>query len=260
VPLLILKLILSPALVVGASLAARRYGPKVGGWTAAFPIISGPILLFFAIEQGPAFAARAAAGTCLGTISLSAFALVYGRVARLMSRGPGRDRRWPVAMLAGWAAFAGFTLVLRGQKVPAIAAAALGVAALNLTARMLPDVRDGDDAPPPGWWDIPARALATAIMVLGLTEMAEMLGPTVSGLLAPFPVASSVLVGFAHGQAGFSAAERVLRGLVLGLQSFVAFCLVLSLLLAHVGIGWAFAAGLAVSCALQGIVLAVTRR
>src|SRR5260221_10047723 len=57
--LLILKLTLVPSLVLGATLAVRRWGPRIGGLLTGLPIVSGPALFFFAVEQGNAFAAVA---------------------------------------------------------------------------------------------------------------------------------------------------------------------------------------------------------
>ncbi len=58
--LLALKLLLSPALVGAASAAGRRFAPRVAGLAAALPIVAGPVLLFYALEQGTAFGAAAA--------------------------------------------------------------------------------------------------------------------------------------------------------------------------------------------------------
>lgn len=38
--ILLLKLLLAPALVVGSSLAGRRWGPRVSGMFAALPIVA----------------------------------------------------------------------------------------------------------------------------------------------------------------------------------------------------------------------------
>ena len=80
------KVLLAPSFVVGASLAARRFGPRIGGLVGGLPVVAGPILLVYALTQGADFAADAAAGTLLGLISLTAFVVVYGRLA---GRSPG---------------------------------------------------------------------------------------------------------------------------------------------------------------------------
>ena len=62
--LLAVKLTLAPAFVVGASLASRRFGPRMGGLIAGLPVVAGPILLVYALAHGRAFASGAAAGRC----------------------------------------------------------------------------------------------------------------------------------------------------------------------------------------------------
>ena len=43
--LLLLKVLLAPALVLGTSLAGRRWGPQVAGVLVTLPIVAGPILV-----------------------------------------------------------------------------------------------------------------------------------------------------------------------------------------------------------------------
>jgi hypothetical protein len=63
-----LKLILTPILIGSASLAGRKWGAALGGWLVGLPLTSGPIALFLALEQGTAFASRAALGILFGLV------------------------------------------------------------------------------------------------------------------------------------------------------------------------------------------------
>ena len=67
---LFLRIVLAPALVAGASLLGRSFGPRVSGWLLGFPVVGGPVLWFYAREQGAQFAAWAAAAPWLGLLSL----------------------------------------------------------------------------------------------------------------------------------------------------------------------------------------------
>src|SRR3954447_6339726 len=104
-----LKLVVAPALVGAATLAGRRWGERVGGVVSAFPAIVGPVLLIAALQHGTAFAGRAASGTLLGLVALSAFAVAYGRVARRAG--------WQASLAAGWAA-AGVLALALGAPAP----------------------------------------------------------------------------------------------------------------------------------------------
>jgi len=109
-------------------------------------------------------------------------------------------------------------------------------------------------------WDIPARLVVTTAIVLLLTGLATALGPSLTGLLATFPLYGAVLAGFAHHLEGPGPAIRVLRGLLLGLFAFAGFFFVLALLIERANIAQAFAAAIAAALALQGGALWIMRR
>src|SRR5690242_16910442 len=119
----LIEVVLAPALVGAATLAARRWGERIGGLVSAFPAIVGPVLLVDALEHGTGFAGRAASGTLLGLIALSAFALAYARAA---ARGLG----WPAALAVGWAAAGAAGLAV--SRVAAGPVVGLAAAAVSL--------------------------------------------------------------------------------------------------------------------------------
>ncbi|WP_397351731.1 hypothetical protein [Nonomuraea gerenzanensis] len=91
------------------------------------------------------------------------------------------------------------------------------------------------------WWDLPGRAAATAVLVVTLTTAAGALGPQATGVLAPFPIATSVLTAFVLAQRGPAAAVQVLRGIPQGLIGFAVFCVLAALLIEPWGVGAGFA-------------------
>jgi hypothetical protein len=241
---LTLKLVVTPALIGTATLVGRRWGQSVGGWLVGLPLTTGPVAFFIALEQGPAFGAAAAAGSLAGAVAEAAFAVAYGRSAPRAG--------WLPCLVAGTAAYAVVAAALQGMALGPLALLAVALAALIVSVRLLPSERLGAAAPPPPWWDVPTRmALATAV-VLALTALAPRLGATLSGLLATYPLFAVILTAFGHRQEGAGAAVSVLRGLLFGLFSFVAFCLVLSLGLVRLGIAGAFAAAVVVALLVQG--------
>ncbi len=248
--LLAVKVLLAPAFVVGASLAARRFGPRVGGLIAGLPVVAGPVLLAYAIEHGSEFAASAAVGTLLGLVSLIAFVVVYARLAA--------HAFWWSCMLAGWLAFGLATAAFSTLSLPA--GAALGVAALGLLVGLLATPRTpprvGPPPTPPSW-DLPLRAGCALALVLSLTAVAGWLGPQLSGLLAPFPIIATVLATFTHAQAGATEVQRLLRWLLGGYGAFALFCFTLAVTLPSLGTAAGFALATAVALATQGVILLV---
>ena len=207
--ILILKLILVPTLIALVTLAGRRWGAAVAGWLSAFPVVAGPILLFVALEQGAAFAARSAAATLSAVLAVLVFGLSYAWAATRFS--------WPICAMIGFAAY--FVAVLALNYWAPTLLFALPVAPAN---------------------DLFFRMAAGAILVLVVTHFAAGMGPTLSGVLAMFPVMGSVLVVFSHRNYGAGFAIHLLRGMVLGFYAFSTFCVVLALTLTKLSIGAAF--------------------
>jgi len=249
---LAVKLLLTPALVVAASLVARRWGGQVGGWLVGFPLTSAPVAYVLLLEHGPGFAAEAALATLLGVLSQAAFAVAYSRVARRFG--------WPLSLLAGTAAFAASTFVLLQLRLPVYAAAAFVVAGLTLAvaATPLPRGRVHQSSPPA--WDLPARVLVATTFILVVTGLAGLMGPILTGLATPFPLYAALLAVFAHLQDGRWSATAVMHGLLVGLYGFGAFFLVLGVLLVRLGPLVAFAAAITAVLVVQGAALLVSRR
>jgi hypothetical protein len=250
---LAVKLLLAPAFVIGASLVARRFGSSVGGVLAGLPVVAGPILLVYELQHGSIFAAHAAKGTLLGLLSLTVFVVIYGRLAPRAS--------WMPCVLAGWLAFALGTFALDGVEPPIGLSLVLVLAGFGLGASLLPRVFSGQaTAIIRPSWDLPARALCAAALVLTLTALASWLGPRLSGLLAPFPVIATVLAAFTHKQCGAAETIRLLRSMLSGYVAFALFCATLAITLNNLSASLAFALATAAALITQAIVLALTRR
>ena len=252
--LLLVKLALAPLLVVGSSLAGRRWGHEVSGLLVALPLVAGPILLITELEHGAHFAARAAAASLLGLVALATFVVVFARVAR--------HAGWPVAVLAGWIAFLAVALAFGQTAIPAGISFALAAGAFALAPRLLPADPPEQDVPIAGLpaWDLPARAIATALLVLGLTGAAAGLGPRLTGVLTPFPVSNTVLAAFVLVLEGPVQADTFLRGFLRGAFGFAAFCFAVAVLVVPLDAAGAFTLALGGALAVQLIARVIVGR
>ncbi len=251
---LLLKILVTPAIIGTASLAGRRWGHSISGWLIALPLTTGPITFFLALSHGPAFAANAAAGTLAGGISQAAFVTAYSQLAW--------HWKWPYTLAAAVAGFAICTVVLEQVTLPLLPLCAFVFLVFILVLKALPrqtDPNEVTDALPPRW-DIPLRMLIATVFVLVITALAPSFGPRLTGLLAPFPLFTTILVAFAHHQTGPAAAIKVLHGLLLGLFSYASFFFVLAILLVPAGIGLAFAIAIVTVLTMQGIMLWLLQR
>jgi hypothetical protein len=247
------KIVLAPTFVMGASVAARRYGTRIGGLIGGLPVVAGPILLVFALDHGRAFAASASAATLLGIVSLIAFIVVYARLAGGV--------HWAASLLLGWSAFFAMTGALSAVTVSTPVALACVLVAVAAALLALPRSRGErlSDAIPPAW-DLPLRGASALALVLALTALAGQLGAKLSGLLAPFPVIASVLAVFTHALHGEDDLQRIMRGFVLGLVAYALFCFALAEALGSLSIAAAFAVAVAAALGTQSIALALSWR
>lgn len=233
--MLLLKLLLAPALVVGSSLAGRRWGARVTGVLVALPIVAGPILLISCLEHGTRFGAAAAASSLLGLVTLALFAVVFAWFSR---------RAGAILSLAvTWAACLAADVALAQVQVspwvgfPVVLLAAWGASRVLARGTVSPGAPLLTTRP---WWDLPGRAAATASLVVLVTSLAGALGPAMTGVLAPFPIATSVVAAFTLAQAGHAQTVQVLRGILTGLLGFTVFCLLVALLVDRVGVAAGF--------------------
>ena len=245
--LVILKATLTPILIAVATLAARRWGPTVGGWVAGLPLTSGPVSVFLAVEQTPAFAARAACGTLLGLIAVGAFCVAYARSAK--------GSAWVGPTILGLGLYSLVTWVLSLSSFSLVVSTLLvflflGVALITLG---VPAV-DAPDVPAP-WWDLPMRMATATAMVLLITGAADFLGPKWSGLLSPFPVFACVMAIFSHKNGGSGAAHRLLRGVIVGSFAFASFFIVVGLVVERRTLVLAYTLATSVALAVNGFSL-----
>jgi hypothetical protein len=164
-------------------------------------------------------------------------------------------------MLAGWLAFALGTLLLDGVTLPVGMALVLVWLGFGVGLWLLPRPLSPPPAParPPAW-DLPLRAGCALLLVLVLTTIAGWLGPTLSGLLAPFPVITTVLATFTHAQRGPAEAARLLRGMLTGFGAFALFCFILAVSLRATGVAVGFVIASACALLAQGTLIGLAQR
>jgi len=212
--LLLLKLVMTPVFIGGASLGARRWGPAFGGWIISLPLTSGPVALFLALDRGAVFAAATAEASLAGCIGIAAYGVVYARSA-------GRNA-WPFALaagLAGWLLAAIAIQPLLQWPVPALFV--LVALVIGLAALLMPGGVSENAAVVWSRWDVPLRMTVATSVVIAVTAAAPVLGAGTSGLLAMLPIMTTILAVFTHRTGGISHAISVQRGVLSGLLALL---------------------------------------
>lgn len=248
----LLKLLLTPLFILVVTIIGRRWGTLISGWLVGLPLTSAPVTLFLALEQGTTFASRAAQGTMTGTISVAAFCLAYSWLSLRL--------HWLLCLLLSWAVFFASTFVLEQLSLPLLLSFISVLLVLSIVLAALPRDRKAGPVATPPHWEILARVLVATLFVLGLTGSATLLGPRLSGLLTPFPLFASIVGAFTHSFQGSIAARRVLCGVIAGSFAFAVFFLIISALIAIMGIAAAFALAILAAILMQTITLQLLRR
>jgi hypothetical protein len=252
--LLVAKLVGTPCLIVLVSLVARRFGPQGAGLLAGLPLSSGPVAGLLVAAEGAPFGRTVALGILLGLVGAQAFIVAYA----FASPRTG----WPLSAIAGFAGFGAvgtLSYVLAPGPLLVVPVVLLGLVAIRLLlGPMDPGVRPGSRTDH-GWPDLLLRAAIAATIVVALTSAAPLLGPRLSGILAPVPVATAILSVFTQRTSGPAAVRNLLRGVAGGAYSFWAFFTVLYLVLTHLPTLAAFGGATTVALAIQAVRLAVGR-
>jgi hypothetical protein len=248
---LALKLSITPIAIAAITVLARRGGSHLGGWLAAIPFTSAPVVLALALEHGESFAGMAAIGVLAGTASQAAFALAYPWTALRLP--------WPASLLAASALFAACTWALNTLALTVGSALMIVVGAIVLALTLMPrraqQVTDESPDQLSIRVDAVLRAAIATAMVLTITTVAPRIGAGLAGLVSPFPVFAALFLVFPHARHSTGAVLATAYTFLLGLFVCTAFFSVLASLLGTTPLAVAYL--LAVTAAL--IAYAITR-
>lgn len=250
--LFLLKIAITPLLVAAVSLAARWWGPTVGGLLMGLPWFTGPTLFVLVQDKGIDFGVAACIGIELGVACVAAFILAYGLISL--------SARWPLSLAGAIAAFAASAWMAqhpavlpgfeRGSTGPLWTASGVGLVALVTALLLLPRPRMAPALQALPWWDIPMRMLTTGALVTVIMLTADAMGPQLSGIMSTYPVIVTVVGTFTHHRWGREAVWRMLRGITMSLVAFVAFFLVVGLTLPAFGLVASYALAALVALAM----------
>jgi len=237
---LAIKMVVTALFVVGATFLAERAGPVVGAMVATLPVSAGPAYIFLSLDHGPDFIADSALASLVINGVTCVFALVYSLLAQrrglLLSVAPA---------LAVWVVLASIARALPWTTATAFAfnvavlAGCLAVGNRLRHARMPLMVRRP--------YDIPLRAGMVALLVATVVGLSTHVGPTITGIIAVFPIVLLSLMLILHPRIGGPATAAVLSNSILGLVGFSCSCLTARLAVPLLGTAAGLSLALAVS-------------
>lgn len=195
---------------------AQLFGRRVAGVLAGLPTVTGPALLWLALENGASYAVEAAIGSVIGCALCALFAFVYQRVSR---RGN--------ALLAGLlatAASAGAMPLAGRIEFDLLLALGLALAVVLLLYLLMPAGAVQGRGHRPGLRGEPFITASVAGVVSGAVALAApQVGAFWAGVLASPPLIAGLIAMQQHATEGADAAAAFLRGYVAGLVGRIGF-------------------------------------
>jgi hypothetical protein len=251
--ILIVRMAVTAAFLLGATVTAERAGPLIGGLVATLPISAGPVYIFLALDHDAHFIAQSALGSLVTNAFNVIFALTYALLAQKRSLPLGLAGAFAVWTALTWASgFVHWTL----PTAILLNVVALGFA-LWLSAPMRHVASPRVHA---RWYDLVMRAVMVALLVGVVVTLSFHIGPAASGNLAVFPVVLTSIIIILHRRVGGRPTAAVMANAVIGLGGFAIALTVLALTADPLGSVLALSLTLAVSVGCNIVVFLVRRR
>jgi hypothetical protein len=193
--MLALRMAVTAAFVVSASVITERSGPVIGALVATLPISAGPSYVFLAIDHDAAFIAEGALASLPINAATVFLGLTYVVVAQRRSALVSCS-----AAVAVWIVLAALTRTVHWTLAGGLIANAITFAIC------LPLLRRFRHVKMPlitrRWYDIPLRASLVATLVATVVTLSGWVGPSLSGMIALFPVVFTSMMLILHPRIG----------------------------------------------------------
>jgi hypothetical protein len=192
-----LRMAITAAFVVTASIVTERSGPVIGALIATLPISAGPSYVFLALDHDAAFIAEGA----LASLPINAATIFLGLTYVVLAQRHG-------ALLS---CFAAVQWSLVGGLIANVIAYVICVPLLaRYRHAKMPPIRRR-------WYDIPLRASLVATLVATVVTTSSWVGPKVSGMIALFPIVFTSMMLILHPRIGGPPTAAVLANSAWGL-------------------------------------------
>jgi hypothetical protein len=207
---LALRMAITAAFVVTASVITERSGPVIGALVATLPISAGPSYVFLALDHDAAFIAEGA----LASLPINAATIFLGLTYVVLAQ----RRSAIVSCLSAVAVWIVLASIIRsvpwtltGGLIANVVAYAICVPLLRRYRHVkMPPIRRR-------WYDIPLRASLVAILVATVVTASGWVGPKISGIIALFPIVFTSMMLILHPRIGGPPTAAVLANSAWGL-------------------------------------------
>ncbi len=213
IAVLILRMAITAAFVISASIITERSGPAIGALVATLPISAGPSYVFLAMDHDAGFIAQGA----LASLPINAATMFLGLTYIFLAQ------RSNVVVSLGCAVIVWFALAMLIRMIDWTLFGGIAVNVVTF-AICLPLMARFRHARMPlitrRWYDIPLRAALVATLVGAVVTLSATIGPTGSGILALYPIVFTSLMLILHPRIGGPPTAAVIANGGWGLMGF----------------------------------------
>ena len=210
---LALRMAITAAFVVTASIITERSGPVIGGLVATLPISAGPSYVFLALDHDAAFIAEGA----LASLPINAATLSLGLAYVVLAQRHNAIVSC-IGAVAVWIALASIMRAVSWSLAGALIVNAIAFAIC------IPLLRRYRHVKMPlitrRWYDIPLRASLVATLVATVVTLSGWVGPKISGIIALFPIVFTSMMLILHPRIGGRPTAAVIANGAWGLIGF----------------------------------------
>lgn len=237
---------ISAGVVAALLLAARYWGRHLTGLIAGLPTVSGPALVWLALDRGNEFASQAVPGVVAAAVPGALFALAYAWLSL-------RCRRWSALLWASAASLLSLPLLPLWQG-PLQLALALVTLVCTACLALMPRAQQRPLAPDS--CITPLRAGVITVLVAGAVSalaslLAQTLGPYWAGVLTSPPLLAAAVALELHRQGCTLRVQDFLRGYTIGLIGRSVFAVLIGILLVPQGLLFAVTTALTAALLLS---------
>ena len=207
---LVLRMAVTAAFVVSASIITERAGAVIGALVATLPISAGPSYVFLALDHDAAFVAEGA----LASLPINAATIFLGLTYVVLAQ----RRSAIVSCLCAVAVWLALASIIRSVPWTLAGGLIANAIAYAICVPLLARYRHVKMPPVSRrWYDIPLRASLVATLVATVVTLSGWVGPKVSGIIALFPAVFTSMMLILHPRIGGPPTAAVLANSAWGL-------------------------------------------
>jgi hypothetical protein len=192
---LVLRMAITAAFVVSASIITERSGPVIGALVATLPISAGPSYVFLALDHDAAFIAEGA----LASLPINAATIFLGLTYVVLAQRRGAL----ISCLGAVAVWIALAAIIRSVQWTLAGGLIVNAVAFAICVPLLRRYRHVKmPLITRRWYDIPLRASLVATLVATVVTLSGWVGPKISGIIALFPVVFTSMMLILHPRIG----------------------------------------------------------